>query len=612
MRSVASLVSPVEKEFDNFWDIVDEWGGEWMWENVTQELRNSDHSWLERGMRNGTLVWCADGSYNRKIAPDVSGVGWIVKCSEYGNSMEGSFYEISDEANAYRAEQLGMCANHHLISALSQFYKIGKWKTNTGGDNEGTVKITRRRLNRIRPGMKCADILRNIRTARNDMTTDPNYFHVYGHMDDYLSDDKLSFEQNLNKRCDELAKKAVQTAVDLRRQGCERRGSQLLPREKAALLVNGVKITGDLGDAVAYAKGVEEAREFLTKERGWSVERFESVDWRNLHLTLKSKPDGFRTWRSKQHTGFCGTRVMVGHYAGDGSVDVGCPNCGCEEKASHLCVCMNEDRTRLLNEMTKSLEEWMHRDGKTDPEIAYWVGKYIEARGAVRFQDLGIMSPMMRKLAVEQDLIGWREFMEGMMSRQFYVIQQEYLSRTAGHLNGKDWVKKFISQILQITHSQWIYRNVTLHDKAGGSLRKQSMERMRSEAEVLACTDPLSLPEDSRFLLEMDGDRYVRGDCNFHDKSYWLSAMRAAVAAGRRAVRRSSASRRNARMREAKRREALLDAGRRVRAEVARDFHDMEDFPFSAVRNDSGRRVVSSEETMRRIMSGNKRYKPGD
>ena len=59
------------------------------------------------------------------------------------------------------------------------------------------------------------------------------------------------------------------------------------------------------------------------------------------------------------------------------------------------------------------------------------------------------------------------------------------------------------------------------------------MEAMRSEAEILACTDPMSLPEESRFLLEMGGDRYVKGDSNFHDKSYWLSAMRAAVCAGK-------------------------------------------------------------------------------
>ena len=86
-------------------------------------------------------------------------------------------------------------------------------------------------------------------------------------------------------------------------------------------------------------------------------------------------------------------------------------------------------------------------------------------------------------------------------------------------------MKGFLSRVLQLTHSQWLYRNITLHDKAGGSLRRQKMEQMKSEAEILACTDPCALPEESRFLLELDGERYIRGDGNFHDKSYWLMAI---------------------------------------------------------------------------------------
>ena len=117
------------------------------------------------------------------------------------------------------------------------------------------------------------------------------------------------------------------------------RGTQLLPGESAAVLVGGVKITGDIGDAIRYAKGYEEAKRFLVEQKGWSLAQFEAVDWKNLHRTLKSKPDGYVTWLSKQHSGFCGTRTMVKHYSGNEEADVSCPNCGCVEKADHLCVC---------------------------------------------------------------------------------------------------------------------------------------------------------------------------------------------------------------------------------------------------------------------------------
>ena len=115
--------------------------------------------------------------------------------------------------------------------------------------------------------MRCADILPNTRSARNRMATNPNYCHVYGHMNNYLDGEQLSFEQRLNKRSDILAKEAVDLAVKLRRQGHLRKELQLLPKESAAVLVKGVKVTGDIADTLRYAKNYEEARVF------WSVRK---------------------------------------------------------------------------------------------------------------------------------------------------------------------------------------------------------------------------------------------------------------------------------------------------------------------------------------------------
>ena len=141
------------------------------------------------------------------------------------------------------------------------------------------------------------------------------------------------------------------------------------------------------------------------------------------------------------------------------------------------------------------------------------------------------------------------------------------------------------------------------------------MEEMQSEAEILACTDPMSLPDDSRFLLETDGDRYVRGDSNFHDKSYWLSAMRAAVSAGRRIGRRVRVVRRSKKAgheMDINRKKMMRATRDEVTANIEEDFADMENFPFETFGNDKNKRVVSSDGTQMAIMRSNKRYKPGD
>ena len=57
---------------------------------------------------------------------------------------------------------------------------------------------------------------------------------------------------------------------------------------------------------------------------------------------------------------------------------------------------------------------------------------------------------------------------------------------------------------------------------------------MREEALKLSRTNPTLLPKESRFLLELDEERYVTGKGHYTDKCYFLSAARAAMCAGKR------------------------------------------------------------------------------
>ena len=138
----------------------------------------------------------------------------------------------------------------------------------------------------------------------------------------------------------------------------------------------------------------------------------------------------------------------------------------------------------------------------------------------------------MRRLAKSQDKIGWRNFMEGRISKEFFKMQEVYLTLGCHKLNGEQWVKQCIGKILHITHSQWIFKNFTLHDKQKGWLRRKDMKDIMREIENLWDTDVDDIPEDSRFLLEMDYDSVVQSD--IHNKTYWVVATEAAIVAGKR------------------------------------------------------------------------------
>ena len=64
------------------------------------------------------------------------------------------------------------------------------------------------------------------------------------------------------------------------------------------------------------------------------------------------------------------------------------------------------------------------------------------------------------KLEVSQDLICWRRFMEGMISKEMLVIQQEYLDLRGARVTPttpKFWAKGLIVCLTEITHGQWLY-----------------------------------------------------------------------------------------------------------------------------------------------------------
>ena len=108
--------------------------------------------------------------------------------------------------------------------------------------------------------------------------------------------------------------------------------------------------------------------------------------------------------------------------------------------------------------------------------------------------------------------------MEGKFSEYFYEMQSIHLAFGPTYLNGEDWVKKMISQVLQITNSQWIYRHFSLHNKMRGYSRRQDTEEMMVKIETVLNIRPEETPKESQFLLEFDHGKLAQS--NMHNKTY--------------------------------------------------------------------------------------------
>jgi hypothetical protein len=56
-----------------------------MWQEISNgDKPKDDTQWVADGMMVGTLIWTTNGSYDRKKAADLSGVGWIIFCKATG------------------------------------------------------------------------------------------------------------------------------------------------------------------------------------------------------------------------------------------------------------------------------------------------------------------------------------------------------------------------------------------------------------------------------------------------------------------------------------------------------------------------------------------------
>jgi hypothetical protein len=107
-----------------FWEYLGQAGGEWMWENVSGNIR--DVEWVATAMEQGTAVVASDGSFNPKQSTQVCSAGWIVYCRKTKRRIKSSMFEISVDAGSYRGELLGLVAVHTFAIAISIYYKVNK------------------------------------------------------------------------------------------------------------------------------------------------------------------------------------------------------------------------------------------------------------------------------------------------------------------------------------------------------------------------------------------------------------------------------------------------------------------------------------------------------
>ena len=69
--------------------------------------------------------------------------------------------------------------------------------------------------------------------------------------------------------------------------------------------------------------------------------------------------------------------------------------------------------------------------------------------------------------------------MEEMVSAKILEIQSDFVDFGRCTLSLDNWAKGLVMEFLEITHGQWLYRNVHVHDKVTRALATERKEELR-------------------------------------------------------------------------------------------------------------------------------------
>jgi hypothetical protein len=137
-----------------------------------------------------------------------------------------------------------------------------------------------------------------------------------------------------------------------------------------------------------------------------------------------------------------------------------------------------------------------------------------------------MMTATMREAVASQDSIGWTEFLHEKVSVKIAQMQESYGRLASSKQSHKQWMKRLVERLILISHSQWLFRNFTLHHKTKGYLCAKAEADIKQEVSALLHMRPSEIPLNCQYLLEIE---HCPGRASSHEfQCYWVRSMKAA------------------------------------------------------------------------------------
>ncbi len=195
--------------------------------------------------------------------------------------------------------------------------------------------------------------------------------------------------------------------------------------------------------------------------------------------------------------------------------------------------CPEARQVLAFKQLAQGVEQWLEKNN-THPNLWTLLLQYLHGRGSITCSECSAalnLPPTIQVFAELQDIISWDNFIMGMVSSKLLPIQSAYLLQCNSSYQASKWILGMITQLLQVTHTLWIYRCVLVHNWTIGMLISAHKEDLLKEIKHQLTLSPVSLAEEVRFLLECHFDKLIL--TTREQQEYWLLAIHAAREASR-------------------------------------------------------------------------------
>ncbi len=403
---------------------------------------------IARALIQGNAIAVCDGSYKDHFGT----AGFVLqRWDQHHSRILGANVTPGhpDDQNPYRSEIGGIFGIIVVVEALVNLYDISHGTIELACDCEsGLTTIFEHQYDT--PSQPHHDLIHEIRTKIASSPINWKFRHVRGHQDKHVSFHMLDMWGQLNVEMDGVAKSCwnehhstTQPFYPLNTSGW-------------SLWADQRKLSNWDRNQIYNHAHSKDILNHWSQRRRIPSNLISSIDWEASEDAIKRLGLNKSLWIPKWLAGF----APVGKVLKQNKMQTHdeCPRCTATETTAHVLRCPAPRAIAQWDSSIAMLRSWL-LETSTMPDLRIAI---LQRLSAWKNND-GIRPPTyawpgVNDLVNEQDLLGWRAFLEGCLLQAWAAKQQEYYDWLERKNTGRRWVTTLIKRLWQISWDMWEHR----------------------------------------------------------------------------------------------------------------------------------------------------------